>query len=61
MRAITRRLSRLENVRAAILPGSTPAELIMASRHRRIEASGQPYLRRGRQARMKRQLPTQDD
>jgi hypothetical protein len=42
MRAITRRLDRLENTRAAIPSGPTAAEWIMASRRSRLEASGQP-------------------
>jgi len=44
MRAITRRLDRLENTRAAIRPGPTAAELIIASRRRRLEARGQPFI-----------------
>jgi hypothetical protein len=37
-------LNRLENIRAAIPLGPTAAELIMASRGRRLEASGQPFV-----------------
>jgi hypothetical protein len=44
MTAITRMLNRLENIRAAIPLGPTAAELIMASRGRRLEASGQPFV-----------------
>jgi hypothetical protein len=44
MRAIIRRLDRLENRRAAIPQGPTAAELIMTSRRRRLEASGQPSV-----------------
>lgn len=44
MRAITRSLDRLEHTRAAIRPGPTAAELIIASRRRRLEASGQPFI-----------------
>ena len=44
MRAITRRLNRLEHTRASIRPGPTAAELIMVSRRRRLKASGQPFV-----------------
>ncbi len=44
MRAITRRLDRLENRRAAMPQGPTAAQSILESRRRRLEASGQPFI-----------------
>lgn len=42
MKAIIRRLRRLEDVTPSVEAGQTTADLIKARRRRRLEASGQP-------------------
>jgi hypothetical protein len=44
MKAITRRLDRLAMSRVAISSGPSAAELIMETRRRRLEASGQCFV-----------------